>query len=55
MQSVLVSKAASSMSERSAALSDAFGRERLVCGGNWPVASLNGDYQGWREQLRLHR
>ncbi len=29
---------------------DAFGSERLVCGSDWPVALLNGDYfQVWRE------
>ena len=29
---------------------DAFGPERLVCGSDWPVALLNGDYlQVWRE------
>jgi L-fuconolactonase len=27
-----------------------FGRERLVCGSDWPVALLNGDYERvWRE------
>jgi len=29
---------------------DAFGAERLVCGSDWPVALLNGDYERvWRE------
>ena len=29
---------------------DAFGPKRLVCGSDWPVALLNGDYvQVWRE------
>lgn len=32
---------------------DAFGPERLVCGSDWPVALLNGDYEKvWRETLR---
>jgi L-fuconolactonase len=29
---------------------EAFGSERLVCGSDWPVALLNGDYaRVWRE------
>jgi len=29
---------------------EAFGASRLVCGSDWPVALLNGDYQRvWRE------
>ena len=33
---------------------DAFGPERLVCGSDWPVALLNGDYeQVWRETVRV--
>lgn len=33
---------------------DAFGPGRLVCGSDWPVALLNGDYeQVWRETLRV--
>jgi L-fucono-1,5-lactonase len=32
----------------------AFGRERLVCGSDWPVALLNGDYaRVWRETRLL--
>jgi L-fuconolactonase len=31
---------------------DAFGPERLVCGSDWPVALLNGDYgRVWRETV----
>jgi L-fuconolactonase len=33
---------------------DAFGRGRLVCGSDWPVALLNGDYERvWRETRAL--
>jgi L-fuconolactonase len=33
---------------------DAFGPDRLVCGSDWPVALLNGDYaKVWRETLRV--
>ena len=33
---------------------DAFGPERLVCGSDWPVALLNGDYEKvWRETVRV--
>ena len=33
---------------------DAFGPERLVCGSDWPVALLNGDYaRVWRETVRV--
>ena len=33
---------------------DAFGPERLVCGSDWPVALLNGDYgKVWRETVRV--
>jgi L-fuconolactonase len=33
---------------------DAFGPERLVCGSDWPVALLNGDYETvWRETVRV--
>jgi L-fucono-1,5-lactonase len=33
---------------------DAFGPERLVCGSDWPVALLNGDYEKvWRETARV--
>jgi L-fucono-1,5-lactonase len=33
---------------------DAFGSERLVCGSDWPVALLNGDYEKvWRETTRV--
>ena len=32
----------------------AFGPERLVCGSDWPVALLNGDYvRVWRETVRV--
>ena len=32
----------------------AFGAERLVCGSDWPVALLNGDYgKVWRETVRM--
>jgi L-fuconolactonase len=32
----------------------AFGPERLVCGSDWPVALLNGDYaKVWRETVRV--
>jgi L-fuconolactonase len=35
---------------------DAFGPERLVCGSDWPVALLNGDYEKvWRETVRVVR
>ena len=31
-----------------------FGPDRLVCGSDWPVALLNGDYeQVWRETVRV--
>ena len=34
----------------------AFGPERLICGSDWPVALLNGDYeQVWRETIRVVR
>jgi L-fuconolactonase len=33
---------------------DAFGPQRLVCGSDWPVALLNGDYEKvWRETVRV--
>ena len=33
---------------------DAFGPDRLVCGSDWPVALLNGDYERvWRETVRV--
>jgi L-fuconolactonase len=33
---------------------DAFGPARLVCGSDWPVALLNGDYgKIWRETVRV--
>ena len=33
---------------------DAFGPRRLVCGSDWPVALLNGDYERvWRETVRV--
>jgi L-fuconolactonase len=33
---------------------EAFGPERLVCGSDWPVALLNGDYEKvWRETVRV--
>ena len=33
---------------------DAFGPDRLLCGSDWPVALLNGSYEGvWRETLRV--
>jgi L-fuconolactonase len=33
---------------------DAFGPERLVCGSDWPVALLNGNYEKvWRETVRV--
>jgi L-fuconolactonase len=33
---------------------DAFGAARLMCGSDWPVALLNGDYeQVWRETVRV--
>jgi L-fuconolactonase len=33
---------------------DAFGAERLLCGSDWPVALLNGDYRRvWSETRRL--
>lgn len=33
---------------------EAFGPERLVCGSDWPVALLNGDYgKVWRETVRV--
>ena len=32
----------------------AFGCDRLVCGSDWPVALLNGDYERvWRETVRV--
>jgi L-fuconolactonase len=32
----------------------AFGPERLVCGSDWPVALLNGDYERvWRETVQV--
>jgi L-fuconolactonase len=32
----------------------AFGPDRLVCGSDWPVALLNGDYERiWRETVRV--
>jgi L-fuconolactonase len=32
---------------------DAFGVSRLVCGSDWPMALLNGDYSRvWRETRR---
>ena len=35
---------------------DAFGSDRLVCGSDWPVALLNGDYEKvWREPSRWSR
>ena len=35
---------------------DAFGPERLVCGSDWPVALLNGDYEKvWRETMPVVR
>ncbi|MDX6578607.1 MAG: L-fuconolactonase, partial [Gaiellales bacterium] len=31
---------------------DAFGPNRLLCGSDWPVALLNGDYEKvWRETI----
>lgn len=33
---------------------EAFGPERLVCGSDWPVALLNGDYgKVWRETVQV--
>ena len=33
---------------------EAFGPKRLVCGSDWPVALLNGDYEKvWRETIRV--
>jgi L-fuconolactonase len=33
---------------------DAFGPDRLLCGSDWPVALLNGDYEKvWRETIRV--
>jgi L-fuconolactonase len=33
---------------------DAFGPDRLVCGSDWPVVLLNGDYERlWRETVRV--
>jgi L-fuconolactonase len=33
---------------------DAFGPSRLMCGSDWPVALLNGDYERvWRETVRV--
>jgi L-fuconolactonase len=33
---------------------DVFGPERLVCGSDWPVMLLNGDYEKlWRETVRV--
>jgi L-fuconolactonase len=33
---------------------EAFGPERLVCGSDWPVSLLNGDYERvWRETVRV--
>jgi L-fuconolactonase len=33
---------------------DAFGPDRLVCGSDWPVALLNGDYEKvWRETVTV--
>ena len=33
---------------------DAFGPDRLMCGSDWPVALLNGDYERvWRETVRV--
>jgi L-fuconolactonase len=33
---------------------DAFGADRLLCGSDWPVALLNGDYEKvWRETIRV--
>ena len=32
----------------------AFGPDRLMCGSDWPVALLNGDYERvWRETVRV--
>ena len=37
-------------SEAVAVAVDAFGADRLVCGSDWPVALLNGDYaKVWHE------
>ena len=45
---------ASLFAEACATALEAFGRDRLVCGSDWPYALLNGDYARiWRETRRL--
>jgi L-fuconolactonase len=45
---------AADLREAVAAAVDAFGPGRLLCGSDWPVALLNGDYERvWRETLRV--
>jgi L-fuconolactonase len=45
---------ADDLAEAVAVALGAFGPERLVCGSDWPVALLNGDYVGvWRETVRV--
>ncbi|MDP9260145.1 MAG: amidohydrolase family protein [Actinomycetota bacterium] len=42
------------LAEAVAVALDAFGPDRLVCGSDWPVALLNGDYERvWRETVRV--
>jgi L-fuconolactonase len=45
---------AADLREAVAVAVDAFGPGRLLCGSDWPVALLNGDYERvWRETRRL--
>ncbi len=45
---------AADLREAIAVALDAFGPHRLVCGSDWPVALLNGDYERvWRETVRV--
>jgi L-fuconolactonase len=45
---------ADDLAEAVAVALDAFGPDRLVCGSDWPVALLNGDYERvWRETVRV--
>jgi L-fuconolactonase len=45
---------ASGLREAVAIALSAFGPERLLCGSDWPVALLNGDYaRVWRETVRV--
>jgi L-fuconolactonase len=45
---------AGDLSEAVGVALDAFGPSRLMCGSDWPVALLNGDYERvWRETVRV--